>query len=74
MLVQSFNSEDDFSSVESGSLLRELEIIPKVPEEFTPIEEVHHKVELVVSLKSIVQVNNECTLHLLKDLSFSWCM
>jgi hypothetical protein len=40
-------------------------------EQFPPIHEVHDEVEFVIGLESVVEVDDERTLDLFKDISLS---
>jgi len=69
LLVESLKSEDNFSSVEADSLLRELLFSAKMVEEFPSIQKVHDHVQLVLSLESVVHGHEEGAINFLKNLT-----
>ena len=67
--VQALDRTYYFCSVKLGSLLWELNVFPEMPEQLPSVEEVHHKVELVVCLKREEQVDDEWVLDLFEYIS-----
>ena len=61
--MQLFDSQCDLSSVEASSTFRESHILSQMEEEFSAIQEINHKIQLLVSLKSIMQMNNKRRIH-----------
>ena len=59
------------SSIESGSLLREFLVFPKMIEQFATVAEVHDEIKFGVGLESVVQLYDEGTCDLLEDVPLS---
>jgi hypothetical protein len=70
--MQAFKCTDDLRSIEPCPLLCELDFFPEMPKQFPSVQEVHDKVQLVISLKGIVKINYEWVLDLFQNLSFSY--
>ena len=62
---------NELCSVEACSALTELLVFAQVVEKLSSIEEVHHEVELRRRLKGVVQLHDEWTVYLFKDVTLS---
>jgi hypothetical protein len=69
--MQTFNGTYDLRSIEPSPLLCELDFFPEMPKEFAPVQEIHDKVQLVISLEGVVKVNDKRVLDLFQNLSLS---
>jgi hypothetical protein len=69
--MQAFKGTDDLRSIKPSPLLCEFDFFPEMPKQFPSVQEVHDKVQLVISLKGIVEINYKWVLDLFQNLSFS---
>jgi len=69
--VQTFNGTYDLRSIEPRPLLCKLDFFPEMPKEFPSVQEIHDKVQLVISLEGVVKVNDKRVLDLFQNLSLS---
>jgi len=68
--VQAADGFHHLGSVKACSSLGELLIFSKMEEELATVEEVHDKVQLSVSLESVMKLHNKRTVNFLKNVSF----
>ena len=73
VLVEAAHGLNELRSVEAGTPLAELLVFAQVVEKLSSIEEVHHEVELCGCLESVVQLDDEWTVDLLKDVTLGLC-
>ena len=72
ILMEATYCFDELRGVKTGSLLRKLAVSPQVREKLSSIAEVHHEIELCISLERIVQLDDERTCDLLKNIAFGY--
>ena len=71
VLVETAKSFHQLGCVEAGASLAELLVLAQVVEKLSTVEEVHHEVELRRRLKGVVQLHDEWTVYLFKDVTLS---
>ena len=70
--MQTFYCTDDLSCIEPSSLLCELHLFSEMPEQLTSIEKIHDEVQLLISLKGIVKVDDKWILYLFENFTLSY--
>ena len=68
-VAEAFNK---LGCIEACPSLAELLVLSQVVKQLTPIQEVHHKIELGWCLESVVQFYNEWTVNFLQDITLSY--
>ena len=68
--MECFNSENNFGSVKFNSPFWKPLLAPQMIKKFASIQKIHHHIELILRLKSVMHVNQERTVHFLHDLPF----
>ena len=70
--MEAAESFDQLRCVEACPSLTELLIFTQMVEQLATVEEIHDEVELGRCLESVVQLDNEWTVNLFQDISFSY--
>ena len=72
VLMEAAQCLDQLCCVETSSPLAKLLVLAQMIEKLSTIEEVHDKVQLCWGLERILQLNDEWTIDLLKNVSLSY--
>jgi len=72
--MQAFKCTNDLCCIEPSPFLWKFDFFPKVPKEFTSIEEIQDKIQLIIRLKGIVKVDDKRILDLFQNFSFGFSL
>lgn len=70
--MEAFDRANNLRCIEARALLTELHVPSQMPEELTPVEEVHDEVEFLFCLEGVMQIHDEGIFNLLQDLSLGY--